>query len=248
VHDRYFQIVARLDAAPLQLPSGTLVTGNLVRLLMFSSLYSDDDFSFIATILRDADRRSAKDLQQLSAMIDPVIAPAPTDNDVVSTLGVFCDDVTWPSSAAQYQADVLDDMRAYPVAGGLAANIWPCAFWPFRPQEPPVTIGATGPRNILLVEDLRDPATPYDGAVAMQQQLGSRAGLLTVDRGGHAVSYGILGDRYECVDDTVTTFLVAGTLADSFCPAEQSGSLLAAPSAPQESHVKRAIRKALAAL
>ena len=87
-----------------------------------------------------------------------------------------------------YRRDVKQDATRYPIAGAMAANIWPCFAWPFEPAEPPVKLAPTGAGRYLLVQGLRDPATPYDGAVAMRAVLGSRSRLVTVDIGGHVVT------------------------------------------------------------
>ncbi|WP_311922898.1 alpha/beta hydrolase [Microbispora sp. H10836] len=53
------------------------------------------------------------------------------------------------------------------------------------PDEAPVRVTAKGPSNVLLVQNLRDPATPYSGAPRMREALGSRARVVAVDSGGH---------------------------------------------------------------
>jgi hypothetical protein len=101
----------------------------------------------------------------------------------------------------------------------MPVNVPPCAFWPNRPAEPPVEITSRGPSNVLLVQNLRDPATPYSGAMRMREALGGRARMITVDATGHG-SYVRTGNT--CGDRHVTTFLVTGHRpdGDTFCPAE----------------------------
>jgi len=67
------------------------------------------------------------------------------------------------------------------------------------------------------VNNLRDPATPYVGAVELHQKLGARSRLITVDQGGH-LSY-LFGNN-TCTNNIATTFLVDGKRPprDSFCP------------------------------
>ncbi|MEV6425757.1 alpha/beta hydrolase [Streptomyces sp. NPDC051662] len=57
--------------------------------------------------------------------------------------------------------------------GAFTANIRPCAFWP-APAEPKVKIPARGPSDILMVRNLRDPATPLSGALRTRRALGER--------------------------------------------------------------------------
>jgi pimeloyl-ACP methyl ester carboxylesterase len=93
----------------------------------------------------------------------------------------------------------------------MPVNIFPCAFWPYSAAEPPVRITSDGPSNVLMIQNLRDPATPYSGAMKMRAAFGDRARLVTVDSGGHG-AYLANGDA--CGDQTVTAFLVNGTRPD----------------------------------
>lgn len=70
-----------------------------------------------------------------------------------------------------------------------------------------MTITSRGPSNIMIVQDLRDPATPYDGAKQMHVRLGQRSRLVSVDQGGHAA---YLLKTNVCANDTVTAYLADG--------------------------------------
>lgn len=80
-------------------------------------------------------------------------------------------------------------------------------------------VGDAGPSNILLMQNLRDPATPLAGARAMRAALGGRAGLVTVDQGGH----GVLGvNPNRCGSETVLRFLMGHDRpVDASCPREE---------------------------
>jgi hypothetical protein len=94
----------------------------------------------------------------------------------------------------------------------------PCAFWAGRPRQPLVPITSAGPRDILLLDNTRDPATPYFGALGMRAALGRRAAFVTVNQGGHGV---YLVAPNTCANDLATAWLVTGALpaADQYCPA-----------------------------
>ena len=98
----------------------------------------------------------------------------------------------------------------------MPVNVTACAFWTDRPAEPPVEITSRGPSNVLLVQNLRDPATPHSGALRMREALGDRARMITVDATGHG-SYARTGNT--CGDHHVTTFLLTGHRPDrdTFC-------------------------------
>lgn len=148
----------------------------------------------------------------------------PSDNLVASSLAIVCDDVQWSHSPSQYEAQMDQDIQNYPLFGAYASNIWPCAFWPTAPIEPPVQITSNGPANILMLQNLRDPNTPYAGALEMHQALGQRSRLVTVDAGGHGI-YG-LEPSSTCATNLATAYLANGTFPDQdvFCPASQAPS------------------------
>ncbi len=223
VRAKYFELAARLDAEPLPLP-GFGLNGNLFRETTRGALYSDDAFPSIAGLWQLVDESigaasaATERLDVLAAEITALFPDVPPDNGAAAILAVLCGDARWPESIRTYERGVRIDGRLFPVAGSMAANIWPCAFWP-DPVEPPVPITDDGPSNILLVQTLRDPATPWFGAVGMRFALGQRSRSVTVDAGDHGVY--MLGVS-ECADAATTFFLVTGQLParDQFCPAE----------------------------
>jgi pimeloyl-ACP methyl ester carboxylesterase len=221
VRQLFFDLVARLDAHPL--PVGTtLVDGNLFRELNRGAMYTDAAFPNLAANYRFL-------LDNTGSLAAAAFPEVPADNSVASLYAVLCDDVRWPHSIDRYARDVRNDLNAFPAVGGMAANIWPCAGWPFAPREPIVRLSDRGPANVLLVQGLRDPATPYPGAQAMRATLGDRSRLVTVDIGGHAVAYGINLNVNTCADAATTEFLLTGRLpaTDRFCGPEFSATTTA---------------------
>jgi pimeloyl-ACP methyl ester carboxylesterase len=204
VRDAYLTSAANLDAVPV---AGW--TGNLVRDQVRLGLRGDEFFPGMAEFLQSLRRGNP----------EPFVRQ-PIDQATIATLfGVVCDDAVWPGSVALHQRQVLNDKKKYPITNGMPSNIWPCAFWPARPVEPPVKITDRGPGNVLLTQNLRDPATPHAGAVAMRAALGDRARLVTADQGGHGA---YLQNGNTCLADVATAFLVDGTLPvkDVFCGKE----------------------------
>ena len=96
--------------------------------------------------------------------------------------------------------------RSGPISGGWAWLAEPCSTWP-------ATAAAryAGPWNrrtanpVLVIGVTHDPATPYESAVAMSNQL-ARARLLTIDGYGH----GTFGQA--CTFGHVSRYLIDRTL------------------------------------
>jgi pimeloyl-ACP methyl ester carboxylesterase len=150
----------------------------------------------------------------------PQFPVPPDDNPYVSLWAVTCGDADWPESPATYQRDVRVADRLFPIVGGMGANIWPCAFWPFDPRDPVVDVGRLDGGNVLITQSVRDPATPLDGALALRLRMGSRSRLVTTAFGGHSIAF---RGSSACLDQAAGSFLATGELPtrDVFCPAEE---------------------------
>lgn len=212
VKGTYFELAARLDETPR--PDG--FDGKRFRHVTLEKLYTDDWLPELLEIWRAVDTGGPL---PPTTPVPPPPPGQPADNPVAAQLAVVCNDTDWPESVATYQRNVEIDRFRYPMFGAAAANIWPCAFWPTEPIEPPVEITGDGPSNVLIVQNLRDPSTPLAGAQELRAALGDHARLVTADQGGH-VAYLLMKNR--CLNDTTTDFLVTGRLPaeDLACAAE----------------------------
>ena len=208
VERTYYRIARQLDRDPAELPDIT-VTGNIFREQTRSALYDDRAFPYLA--------------QFWQLFADPARSAGPAglaepaaDNSIAVLYGIVCGDVSWPRDPRLYARTSAASRRAYPATAGMPANIWPCAFWAHRPVEPPVKVTDRGPRNVLILQNLRDPATSWRNGYGLRQALGRRAAFVTVDAGGHGI-YGIRSG--PCTDAIATGFLVDGHLPsrDRFC-------------------------------
>ncbi|MFF0624986.1 alpha/beta hydrolase [Streptomyces sp. NPDC004296] len=203
VRPLFLALAAELDRRPK--PSnvpGTALTGDRLRQVMQSALYGDQTaFAGLAALIK-----AAQDPAATPQLPTDVAGPMP-DPDAAVTVATICNDVAWPREPDGYRRAVARDRVRHPLTAGMPVNITPCAFWQDRPADEPVRITDRGPANVLMVQNLRDPATPYFGAEKMRAALGERARMVTVDRGGHGV---YLAHGNACGDRTVTAFLRDG--------------------------------------
>lgn len=207
---RYFDIAARLDRRPVTLADGTVVNGNVFREYTRLQLTNDAYFPGLAAGWR---------YFATGEGIAPVI-PRFSDNYVSVLNAIACNDTAWPRDPAVYARAVAIDRRLFPVTAGMPANIRPCAFWPHRPLEPPVRVTSRGPRNVLILQNTRDPSTSWRNALGLRLALGRRAALVTVNAGGH-----IAVGRGTCADTAAATFLTTGRLParDQVCQGPAPG-------------------------
>jgi pimeloyl-ACP methyl ester carboxylesterase len=247
VQNFYLRLLHRLQSHPIHLQGGFVINGPLFQELTFSELYSDSLFPDLAKFLQLANASketgaAGSDLLQAFQALRPRVAldDVPPDNDVASGLAILCDDVDWSHSVVDYQRGFVSDSRRYPLFGALGSSIWPCAFWQSQPAEPPVPITPLGPSNILMLQNRRDPATPYAGALGLRAALGPRARLVSVDQGGHTV---YAATPNLCANDIGTAFLVDGSLPDDDVSCGATSSSAAEQNRAADPVRQRAIRE-----
>ncbi|WP_271216948.1 alpha/beta hydrolase [Streptosporangium carneum] len=231
VRRTYDRLTSALDRQPLPNPGGPVLDGNALREITRVGLYFDGFFPVMAEFWQEiavavsgstVDTAVLRRLDRLLSVGGVIggsgtgTAEIPADNHVAALYAVVCDDVAWPRSVALYARQVAADRRAWPATAGMPSNLWPCAAWPTRPVEPPVTVTGHGPRNVLILQNTRDSVTPLVGARGLRAALGRRAVMITVDQGGH----GVVG-LGSCADEAMNSFLATGALPgrDRFCPA-----------------------------
>ncbi|MGW2389855.1 alpha/beta hydrolase [Streptomyces lydicamycinicus] len=201
VRPLFLALAAKLDREPKESTTpGVPLTGNRLRQALQDALESDGLFAEVARLIQQAQDPAAEPV-----LPDTLAGPLP-DQDAAATMATVCNDVRWPASVPAHRRAVAADRARHPLTAGMPVNITPCGFWQ-APAEPPTRITADGPSNILMVQNRRDPNTPYFGALKMRRSLGERARLLTLEHGGHGA---YLANGPVCGDRTVTAFLTTG--------------------------------------
>ncbi|KNB51607.1 alpha/beta hydrolase [Streptomyces caatingaensis] len=212
VRPMFLALADALDRRPEPTTTeGVPLTGNRLRQALQQTLHGDE-FEGLARMIGAAREPGHK------PVLPPYLAHPLPDEDATVAVATICNDVRWPRSVRSYARDVAADRARYPLTAGMPAGIVPCAFWKGGRDDKPVRITADGPENILMIQNLRDPATPYFGALKMREALGRRARLVTVDSGGHGV---YLGNGNACGDRAVTRYLTTGErpARDAYCAA-----------------------------
>ncbi|UGT39515.1 alpha/beta hydrolase [Nocardia yamanashiensis] len=107
-------------------------------------------------------------------------------------------------------APAFDDGRA---TGEVPLDA--CAFWPLPADRLPHTPEISGLPKTVVIAATGDPVAPYNGGIALSEQLG--AALITYEDYRH----GVVGVGSTCIDETVTHYLTVLTPppADLRCPA-----------------------------
>jgi pimeloyl-ACP methyl ester carboxylesterase len=190
-------------------------TPALVYTGVLSALYSQDEWSQLGQALLDARAGDAKLILQLADQYNERYHGQYTNIADANTT-INCNDSKPGPSDAKIRATAQSWAERFPMFGRWsAAGLFSCQEWQPDRTVPPLPTARTTPQKILVVGNLNDPATPYQGAKDLDRTLGN-AELLTWDGEGHT-SY---LEGSSCVDQYVDAYLINGTLppANKTCP------------------------------
>ena len=230
VRQNYEQLRAKLAARPLPLPDGSQFTAPLLDFSLARTLYSKLSFPDGAASFA-ALRRAVDQPDPASAEAAKSVAALGRYPDAVNATfhAIVCNDTRFQGDRRYLERRTADLGKQYPLLGWyqLAA---PCASW----QRPPLrlkTPTGQGVPPVLMVQSVRDPATPLEGARRAHQKFAGSRMLTVTDEGDH----GIYAFGNPCVDDVVESFMVDGVVPprDSTCagvPLPDPTAALATPS------------------
>jgi pimeloyl-ACP methyl ester carboxylesterase len=133
-----------------------------------------------------------------------------SDNSLEAIYAINCLDDPAFVEPNQVPAEIPAFEKASPTFGEVFAwGLIGCHGLQVEPAEPPPTIDANGAAPILVVGTTRDPATPYEEAVALADQLESGV-LLTRDGDGHTA----YNRGNTCIDEAIEGLLLDGTVPE----------------------------------
>jgi len=133
-----------------------------------------------------------------------------SDNSAEAILAINCLDDPYSVTADQVPAEIPAFEKASPTFGEVFAwGLMACHGIQSKRSEPAAEIDAAGAAPIVVVGTTRDPATPYQWAVHLADQLQSGV-LVSRDGDGHT-GY---NSGNDCVDEALEGYLVSGTVPD----------------------------------
>ncbi|MFR0358102.1 alpha/beta hydrolase [Streptomyces sediminimaris] len=204
-------LVKRLDAKPLPTSSGRKLTQTLALTGIVLPLYSKEGWPTLTSALGAAERGDGSELLALADGYNERDASGHYATTTHSQRVISClDDKERPTAEATKKrlaafekiSPVFGDFLGWDTAG------W-CHDWPVAGQFDTPEVSAPGAAPILVVGNTGDPATPYEGARKMADELGKGVGVeLTWKGEGH----GAYGSGSDCVDSTVDAYLLKGTV------------------------------------
>ncbi|MEV6244131.1 alpha/beta hydrolase [Lentzea sp. NPDC051838] len=205
VRQAYEGLRARLVEQPVTLPDGTVVTPVLLDALIFTGLYSKDSFEPTTVLWTQI------------AGPSPARTAAPKqypDSIMGTQMSILCNDTPFRGDRKSLEREGNLSVKKYSLVGGYQIT-GPCAWWD-RPDVHLKRPTGKDVSSVLMVQSVRDPATPLEGAQRAHRKFANSRMLTVQDEGDHA----IYGFGNNCVGDVVESYLVDGVVPtrDLSCP------------------------------
>ncbi|WP_109470905.1 alpha/beta hydrolase [Ornithinimicrobium cavernae] len=200
-----------LDANPIPLEgdaAGALTEGWGV-LGIIVAMYDETAWPILTQALRAAQDGDATMLMFLANIYAGRSADGTYDgNSMQAITAVNCLDRAAEPSLDKEQV-LAEFEEVAPTFGRYLAGEGACAYWPVEAQTVLEEYDGEGAAPIVVIGTTRDPATPYEWAVSLAEQLSSGV-LITYDGDGHTA----YGRSNDCVDGAVDAYLTEGTVPE----------------------------------
>lgn len=199
-------LIARAEARPLPAAGGRRADEAAVVLGLAAGLYSPRAWPVLQLALERGLSGDGSLLVELSDALTDRRPDGTYSNRLEAATAINCIDRPEDRDVSAYDRAAEEYAAISPRFGPLAAyGALSCAFWPVPPVDGPHRITARGSPPILVIGTTRDPATPYEDAVALADQLASGA-LLTREGDGHTA----YRSGSACIDGAVDRYLLTG--------------------------------------
>ncbi|MFF4748981.1 alpha/beta hydrolase [Streptomyces sp. NPDC002514] len=202
-------LLDRLDAKPLPTSSGRGLNQSLALTGIVLPLYSQSRWPELTDALQAAERGDGSGLLSLADEYDERDSSGRYGTSSQSQRVISCLDDKRRPTPEEAKKRLPEFDRISPVFGeflGWDTAGW-CYDWPVAGQFDTPQVSAPGAAPILLVGTTGDPATPYEGARRMADELGKGVGVELTWKGEGHVAY---GGGSDCVDTTVDAYLLDG--------------------------------------
>ncbi|GAB2856894.1 alpha/beta fold hydrolase [Streptomyces deserti] len=208
VKDRIARLLRDLDSKPLPGVFPRELTQSAAASGIVQALYSQDFWQYLTDGLQQAYDGDGRVLMLLSDSLNGRNENGEYSNLAAANIAINCAD-SKPRYDIAYVDRKLPEFRAASHLFGdyFAWDMISCTDWPVQGTADHPDVRAPGAAPILVIGNTGDPATPYEGARKMAQELGKGVGVELTYRGqGH----GAYGSENKCVQDAVNGYLLEG--------------------------------------
>ena len=198
--------LANQSPVPSSDPNRPVTGEEMKRIVGFMLYFPESSWSAVSEALGQVINQH--DASTFRAMADEVAAQPQVNAG--ANIGINCLDYRVEGNMATWTAQSKELERIAPrFATVTEAGDLGCQAWGHTGTQPSKALHAKGAAPILVIGTTGDPATPYEWAEALADQLDSGQ-LLTWEGNGHA-AYTNSGHG-PCVTQAVDTYLLTGTM------------------------------------
>ncbi|MDN5715927.1 MAG: alpha/beta hydrolase [Janibacter sp.] len=196
-------LLMELDASPLPASAGIELTEGWATWGIAQALYDQGMWSQLTDALVSAGEGDGGPLSELGRTYAGRDAGGEYASNLLEALpAVNCLD----REDIGDRTGLIDKaVEVAPIWGRSLASESPCPQWPVAATNTPHTVDAKGADPILVVGTTRDPATPYEWAEQLHDQLADSA-LITHEGDGHTAYM----RQNDCVDKAVDEYWLTG--------------------------------------
>ncbi|MGJ3508870.1 alpha/beta hydrolase [Enemella sp. A6] len=207
VIDNTKKVLDDLKANPQKGTDGRTITQAIGLTGIVATLYAQETWDYLQQALIRAKNGDPSLLQMLSDVYNQRNPNGTYESLMHAFPSIRCLDEPDEGLKAA-EEEWRENSKKAPIFGPYFGADTVCTTWPVPAVEPLEKITAKGADPILVVGITGDPATPYEFAEWMAEQLDSGS-LLTLEGEGHG-AYG----SNDCIDEAVVKFFVDGTVPE----------------------------------
>ena len=204
-------LLASVDASPIRATDGRELGSNSLLTAIIYPLYQATAWPQLSAMFEETMFGGSDIAFQFADGYNGRAADGTyNDNSTEAFLAINCIDYSYDDDPAQMRAQAAEIQAAAPVIGTyMSFGDIGCANWPNAYDGERGEITADGAPPILVVGTTNDPATPYEWAEALSEQLSS-GHLVTYQGEGHTA----YNKSNDCVNEAVDTYLLTGAVPD----------------------------------
>jgi len=212
VMDGLRAFLASVDESPLPRTGDDAVpqlTEGWASLGIAAAMYDQGSWRILVDAMTDAVAGDGTALMQLADQYaDRNPGGSYAGNIMEAIYAVNCLDSPESSSIEEHAEQAEAAAEEAPTWGRfLMWSSMPCGYWPVPATGGAGEVSAEGAEPIVVIGTTGDPATPYEWAVRLNDQLDSSS-LITYEGDGHTA----YTRSNACVDDAVDAYYLEGTL------------------------------------
>jgi pimeloyl-ACP methyl ester carboxylesterase len=208
--EQIHQFLLDVQAEPLPAGAGESrkLTAPLAMNGILVAMYDDASWPVLSAALTEAlYQENASALMLLSDAYLDRLGGRYKSNQMEAFIAINCLDGRLASDVAAVESHAVALKEASPTFGEFwAYSEKQCEVWPYPQVGDARAVLAAGAAPIVVIGTTGDPATPYEGAVALAGQLESGV-LVTFVGEGHTA----YGRSNGCVDAAIDRYLLTGS-------------------------------------